>query len=73
MPRIRANAYVDPIREPVSNGKGLTLFAVEVWGRDEPYDFVRHYQIEAKSDNYAAQRGIERFCREMEEKFPNTD
>jgi hypothetical protein len=39
---------------------------VEVWGK-APYDYVRHYEIMAKNDTIAAQEGIRRFVKEMEE------
>jgi hypothetical protein len=64
MPRIYTQATVDVIREP-TNSRGLTLYRVECWGL-EPHDYVRRYEIEAKSDNYAAQEGIQRFVAEME-------
>jgi hypothetical protein len=41
------------------------MFKVEVWGA-EPYDYVRIYEIQAKSDTMAAQSGIQRFVAEME-------
>jgi hypothetical protein len=65
MPRVLANATVDVVREPPPGHKGLTVYSVEVWGRS-PHDFVRRYEIHAKSDNYAAQEGIQRFVAEME-------
>ena len=65
MPRVYANATVDVIREPTANGGGLTLYLVECWGRP-PHDYTRSYEVEAKSDNYAAQEGIRRFVAEME-------
>ena len=63
MTRVLANAVVDVIKPstPVSIGH----FKVEVWGK-EPYDFVRTYEIMAKSDTMAAQEGIQRFVAEME-------
>lgn len=63
MNRILANAVVDVIRP--STPKGIGLFRVEVWGK-EPYDYVRHYEIQAKTDTIAAQEGIRRFVSEME-------
>lgn len=54
---VRANAIVDKIKKD--------QWLVEVWGRD-PYDFIRRYEIEAKSDTLAAQEGIRRFVDEME-------
>lgn len=60
---ILASAVVDVIKPstPVSIGN----FRVEVWGK-EPYDYVRTYEIMAKSDTIAAQQGIARFVEEME-------
>jgi len=63
MARVLANAVVDVIKPstPVSVGR----FKVEVWGK-EPYDYVRTYEILAKSDTMAAQQGIQQFVTEME-------
>jgi len=63
MARILANAVVDVIKPstPVRIGN----FKVEVWGQ-APYDYVRIYEIMAKSDTIAAQEGIRRFVAEME-------
>jgi hypothetical protein len=60
---ILASAVVDVIKPstPISIGN----FRVEVWGK-EPYDYVRVYEIMAKSDTIAAQQGIARFVEEME-------
>jgi hypothetical protein len=60
---VLASAVVDPIRPatPISPG----LYKVEVWGQ-EPYDYVRIYQIQAGSDNLAAREGIDKFVQEME-------
>jgi hypothetical protein len=68
MSRVLANAVVDVIKPstPVMVGR----FRVEVWGK-APYDYVRTYEIIAKSDTVAAQEGIQRFVREME--AMNTD
>jgi hypothetical protein len=63
MSRVLASATVDTItpNTPVRIGN----FRVEVWGQD-PYDYVRHYEIMAQSDTVAAQEGIRRFVDEME-------
>lgn len=63
MEPIRANAIVDAIRPstPISLG----IFKVEVWGM-EPYDYVRIYEIQAKTDTIAAQEGIRRFVAAIE-------
>jgi hypothetical protein len=63
MPRVLASAVVDVIKPstPVRIGR----FKVEVWGK-APYDYVRTYEIMAKSDTIAAQEGIRRFVSEME-------
>jgi hypothetical protein len=63
MARVLASAVVDVLKPstPVTIGR----FRVEVWGK-EPYDYVRTYEIMAKSDTIAAQDGIQRFVREME-------
>lgn len=66
---VKCRAIVDVVRESPPKSKGLTVFRVEVWGIS-PYDFVRIYEIRAKSDNIAAQEGIGRFVAEMERKFP---
>lgn len=63
MAPVLASATVDVItpNTPVRIGN----FRVEVWGQD-PYDYVRHYEIMAQSDTIAAQEGIRRFVTEME-------
>ena len=63
MSRVLANAVVDVIKPstPVRVGS----FKVEVWGKPA-HDYVRTYEIIAKSDTVAAQEGIQRFVREME-------
>jgi hypothetical protein len=60
---ILANAVVDVIK--AATPKGLGLFKVEVWGIS-PNDYVRIYEIQAKSDTMAAQQGIQRFVAEVE-------
>jgi hypothetical protein len=67
MQRVLCNAIVDVEQPPAKDGKGLGRFRVEVWGK-EPYDYVRIYQIQAASDNVAAQEGLRRFVEEMESK-----
>ena len=63
MHRVLAQAIVDEI---TSGGVDADpVFRVEVWGQ-EPHDFTRTYEIAAKSDNIAAQQGIQRFTDEME-------
>jgi len=64
MTRILAKAIVDVVREPGPIGMGM--FKVEVWG-EEPHDYVRHYDIAAKSDTIAAQEGLRRFVEEIEQ------
>ena len=63
MSQILANAVVDVIKPatPVMLGN----FKVEVWGVI-PNDYVRIYEIQAKSDTIAAQEGIRRFVAEVE-------
>jgi hypothetical protein len=63
MSQVLASATVDVLKPatPVRIGN----FRVEVWGQ-EPYDYVRTYEIMAKSDTVAAQEGIRRFVTEME-------
>ena len=63
MQQVLASAVVDVLKPstPVSVGR----FKVEVWGQP-PYDYVRTYEIIAKSDTVAAQEGIRRFVSEME-------
>ena len=60
---VRARAIVD-IEHPASVF-GLGRFRVEVWG-DEPFDYVRVYTIQAKSDTIAAQEGLRRFVDDIE-------
>lgn len=61
---ICANAVVDVIDAPPAHGKGLGLFKVTVWGR-EPHDYVRTYDLQAKSDSMAAREGLDRFVDEI--------
>ena len=63
MKRVLANAVVDVIKPATPLRVGH--FKVEVWGK-APYDYVRTYEIMAKSDTIAAQQGIARFVEEME-------
>lgn len=63
MAQVLASATVDVIKP--NTPKTIGNFRVEVWGQD-PYDFVRHYEIMAQSDTIAAQEGIRRFVAEME-------
>ena len=65
MTQVRCRAIVDVVREAVPPFVGLTEYRVEACGY-EPYDFVRVYTIDAKSDTVAAQEGIRRFVEEME-------
>lgn len=64
MTPVLANAIVDVIQPstPIKQG----LFKVQVWGR-EPYDYTRTYEIMARNDTIAAQQGIARFVKEMEQ------
>ena len=61
---IYANAIVDVLDEPPAHGRGLGRFRVEVWGKP-PHDYVRVYEITAKSDNIAAREGLDRFVDEI--------
>lgn len=61
---IYANAIVDIIDAPPAHGHGLGKFKVTVWGK-EPHDYVRSYEIQAKSDNMAAREGLDRFVDEI--------
>jgi hypothetical protein len=61
--RVLAQAVLDVIRAPTPTTVGS--FKVEVWGKP-PHDYVRHYEILAKTDTIAAQEGIQRFVKEME-------
>jgi len=63
MDQVLASAVVDIIKP--STPTTIGNFRVEVWGQ-QPYDYVRVYEIMAKSDNVAAQEGIRRFVKEME-------
>ena len=62
--RIHANAVVDIIEDAPAHGKGLGKFKVTVWGQ-EPHDFVRVYEIQARDDNMAAREGLDRFVDEI--------
>ena len=70
MQRVLANAIVDVIQEPTHFTMGK--FEIKVWGK-EPYDYVRHYEISAKTDTVAAQEGLRRFVEEMEQLDPAKD
>lgn len=61
--RIFAKATVDVDQEatPIRLGK----YRVEVWGAFEPYDYVRIYVIQARSEDQAAREGIDRFVEEI--------
>jgi hypothetical protein len=63
---ILANAVVDVLEEPPPHGRGLGRFRVEVWGKS-PHDYVRVYEIAAKTDNMAAREGLDRFVRDIED------
>lgn len=63
MDQILAKAVVDVELEPTPVRLGR--FAVEVWG-EAPYDYVRKYVIQAKSDNEAAREGLDRFVEEIQ-------
>jgi hypothetical protein len=63
MDQVLASAVVDILKPATPTRIGN--FRVEVWGQP-PYDYVRTYEIMAKSDNVAAQEGIRRFVSEME-------
>lgn len=64
MRRVLAKAILDVIKQPTPTTLGN--FSVEVWG-EEPHDFVRHYEIQAKTDTMAAQEGLRLFVEEMEQ------
>lgn len=57
---IFANATVDL----VSEGPTLSTYRVEVWGK-EPNDYVRTYEIMAKSEDAAAREGLDTFVEEI--------
>ena len=64
MANVLANAVVDVVT-PATPLK-LGVFQVTVWGQP-PYDQTRIYEISAKNDTMAAQQGIARFVKEMEQ------
>ena len=61
---ILASATVDIIDAPPPHGQGLGKFKVEVWGK-EPHDYVRVYEIAAKTDSMAAREGLDRFVADI--------
>ena len=61
---IYANAVVDVVEPPPAHGGGLGQFKVTVWGK-EPHDYVRIYDLRAKSDTMAAREGLDRFVEEI--------
>lgn len=62
---VRAKAIVDVISPPPPSGKGLGKYRVECFGV-EPYDFVRIYVIMARSEDFAARDGLDKFVAEIE-------
>lgn len=62
---IYANAVVDVLHQSPPSSKELSRFRVEVWGR-EPHDYVRVYEIAAKTDSIAAREGLDRFVKDIE-------
>ena len=63
---IYANAVVDVIDAPPAHGHGLGKFRIECWGK-APHDYVRIYDITAKSEDEAAKEGLDRFVKEIGE------
>ena len=61
---ILASAIADVLEDAPPHGQGLGRYRVEVWGK-EPHDYVRVYEIAAKSDSMAAREGIDRFVEEI--------
>ena len=61
---ILANATVDVIRPARPGSKELSLYKVEVYGR-QPHDYVRHYDILAKTEDDAARDGLWLFDKEI--------
>lgn len=68
---IFASAIVDVIDAPPPHG-GLGKFRVEVWGK-EPHDYVRVYDMQARTDAEAARAGIDRFVQEISEMIGEDD
>jgi len=62
---ILASAVVDVLHQASPVSKELSRFRVEVWGK-EPHDYVRVYEIAAKTDNIAAREGLDRFVKDIE-------
>ena len=58
--RVLASAIVDLLEDGPD-----PVWSVEVWG-EPPFSYRRTYTIEAKTDNNAAQEGINQFVEEME-------
>ncbi len=69
---IPASAIVDVISAAPAHGQGLGKYRVEVWGK-EPNDYVRVYEIAAKSDNVAAREGLDRFSEEIGKLIKNRE
>lgn len=63
---ILANSIVDVIENAPPHGHGLGKFRVTVYGK-EPNDYVRIYDLAAKSDDAAAREGLDRFVYEINE------
>ena len=62
---IHANAVVDILHQAAPVSKELSRFRVEVWGK-APHDYVRVYEIAAKTDSIAAREGLDRFVEDIE-------
>ena len=69
---ILCNATVDVIDAPPAHGHGLGKFRVTVYGQ-EPYDYVRIYEIQAKEDNIAAREGLDRFVEDIAKLIEDKD
>lgn len=61
---ILASAIVDVLHQASPVSRELSRYRVEVWGK-EPHDYVRVYEIAAKSDSIAAREGLDRFVAEI--------
>ena len=61
---IFCSATVDVLRQASPASKELSLYRVEVYGK-EPNDYVRIYDISAKTQDDAAKEGLDRFVREI--------
>ncbi len=61
---IKARSVVDVLHQASPASKEMSRYRVECWG-EPPTDYVRVYNILAKSEDAAAREGLEKFVEEV--------